>query len=120
VYSRHETASTNDGLLEISKMKYRIPEQLFPVLPIVKKKKNHCTAKKKYVFMVTCQKNLGSVGINFFYIFFLLLAKPEIVVSGIRFRYFILFAYLLIFIYVTCCLISSNVLFIQPLAFGRN
>jgi hypothetical protein len=25
-YSRHKTASTNDGLLEISKMKYRIPE----------------------------------------------------------------------------------------------
>ena len=45
--------------------------------------------KKKCVFMVTCQKNLGSVGINF--LFFLLLAKPEIVVpgSGIRFRYFI-------------------------------
>jgi hypothetical protein len=38
--------------------------------------------------MVTCQKNLGSVGIIFF---FLLSAKPEIVVpgSGIRFRYFI-------------------------------
>ena len=30
----------NDGLPEISKMKYRnrIPERLFPVLPIVKKK----------------------------------------------------------------------------------
>ena len=41
------------------------------------------------VFTVTCQKNLGSVSINFF--FFLLSAKPEIVVpgSGIRFRYFI-------------------------------
>jgi hypothetical protein len=25
-YSRHKTASTNDGLPEISKMKYRIPE----------------------------------------------------------------------------------------------
>jgi hypothetical protein len=37
--------------------------------------------------MVTCQKNLGSVGIN--YLFFLLSAKPEIVVPGIRFRYFI-------------------------------
>ena len=38
--------------------------------------------------MVTFQKNLGSVGIIFF---FLLSAKPEIVVpgSGIRFRYFI-------------------------------
>ena len=37
--------------------------------------------------MVTCQKNLGSVGINFF----LLSAKPEIVVpgSGNRFWYFI-------------------------------
>ena len=28
-----------------------------------------------------------------------------------------IFAYLLIFIYIICCLISSNVLFIQPLAF---
>jgi hypothetical protein len=26
VYSRHKTASTNDGLPEISKMRYRIPE----------------------------------------------------------------------------------------------
>ena len=26
MYSRHKTAKTNDGLLEISKMKYRIPE----------------------------------------------------------------------------------------------
>ena len=25
-YSRHKTASTNDGLLEITKIKYRIPE----------------------------------------------------------------------------------------------
>ena len=31
-----------------------------------------------------------------------------------------IFAYPLIFIYVICCLISSNVLFIQPLAFCRN
>ena len=39
----------------------------------------HCKAKKKIcVFMVTCQKNLGSVGIKFY--FFLLSAKPEIVV----------------------------------------
>jgi len=37
--------------------------------------------------MVTCQKNLGSVGINFF--FFLLSAKPEIVVPGSGIRYFI-------------------------------
>jgi hypothetical protein len=39
--------------------------------------------------MVTCQKNLGSVGIK--QIFFWLSAKPEIVVpgSGILFRYFI-------------------------------
>ena len=45
--------------------------------------------QKICVFTVTCQKNLGSVGINIF--FFLLSAKPEIVVpgSGIRFRYFI-------------------------------
>ena len=51
----------------------------------------HCKAKKNIcVFMVTCQKNLGSVGIKIFF-FFLLSAKPEIVVpgSGIRFRYFI-------------------------------
>jgi hypothetical protein len=31
-----------------------------------------------------------------------------------------IFAYLLIFIYVICCLISNNVLFIQPLAFCWN
>ena len=39
--------------------------------------------------MVTCQKNLGLVGIKFF--LFLLSAKPKVVVpgSGIRFRYFI-------------------------------
>jgi hypothetical protein len=45
--------------------------------------------KNKYVLMVTCQKNLGSVGIKFF--FFWLSAKPDIVVpgSGIRCRYFI-------------------------------
>jgi hypothetical protein len=48
----------------------------------------HGKAKKKMcVFMVTCQKNLGSVSIKF--LFFLLSAKPEIVVSEIRFRYFI-------------------------------
>jgi hypothetical protein len=47
-------------------------------------KKNIC------VFTVTCQKNLGSVGWdkNIFF-FFLLSTKPEIVVSGIRFRYLI-------------------------------
>jgi hypothetical protein len=38
LYSRHKTASTNDGLQEISKMKYRNRERLFPVLTIVKKK----------------------------------------------------------------------------------
>jgi hypothetical protein len=45
--------------------------------------------KKIGVFTVTCQKNLGSVGIIIIY-FFLLSAKPEIVIpgSGIRFRYF--------------------------------
>jgi hypothetical protein len=39
-YSRHKTASTNDGLLEITKMKYRIPEPgtTFRFCPIVKKK----------------------------------------------------------------------------------
>ena len=43
------------------------------------------------VFTVTCQKNLGSVGRDNFFFFFLLLTKPEIVVpgSGIRFRYLI-------------------------------
>jgi hypothetical protein len=35
--------------------------------------------------MVTCQKNLGSVGINFL----LLSAKPETVVPGSGIRYFI-------------------------------
>ena len=46
---------------------------------------------KKYVFTVTCQNNLGSVGRHLFFILFYLLlsAKLEIVVSGIRFRYFI-------------------------------
>jgi hypothetical protein len=34
--SSYLTASTNDGLPEISKMKYQ--ERLFPVLPIVKRK----------------------------------------------------------------------------------
>jgi hypothetical protein len=45
--------------------------------------------KKICVFTVTCQKNLGSVGRDSFFFFFLLLStKPEIVVpgSGIRFR----------------------------------
>ena len=47
-------------------------------------KKNIC------VFTVTCQKNLGSVGWDKNIIFFFLLStKPEIVVSGIRFRYLI-------------------------------
>jgi hypothetical protein len=44
-------------------------------------------AKKKLcVFTVTCQKNLGSVGRDYYYFLLLLSAKPEIVVSGIRFR----------------------------------
>ena len=51
----------------------------------VRPKKNIC------VFTVTCQKNLGSVGINFL-LNFLLSAKPEIVVpesdSGISFSKF--------------------------------
>ena len=42
--------------------------------------------KKKCVFMVTCQKNLGSFGIKFF---FWLSAKPEIVVLGSGIRYLI-------------------------------
>ena len=55
----------------------------------------HMAKAKKYicVFTVTCQKNLGSVGRDYyFFSFFLLLStKPEIVVpsSGIRFRYLI-------------------------------
>ena len=42
--------------------------------------------KKKIVLTVTFQKNLGSVGIIFFFLL-LLLAKPEIVVPGIRFQF---------------------------------
>jgi hypothetical protein len=39
-------------------------------------------AKKKLcVFTVTCQKNLGSVGRDYYYFLLLLSAKPEIVVS---------------------------------------
>jgi hypothetical protein len=39
--------------------------------------------KKICVLTVTCPKNLGSVGRhNLFYFFFLLSAKPEIVVPG--------------------------------------
>jgi hypothetical protein len=54
VYSRHKTASTNDGLPEILKKKYRN-----------RISSGHCKAKKKMcVFMVTCQKNLGSVDIK--------------------------------------------------------
>jgi hypothetical protein len=60
VYSRHKTASTNDGLPEISKMKYR--ERLFPVLPIVKKK------KKK--LMPTDPRLFGHVTINTHIYFF--------------------------------------------------
>jgi hypothetical protein len=46
-------------------------------------KKNIC------VFTVACQKNLGSVGRSGLIFFFFLSTKPEIVVSGIRFRYLI-------------------------------
>ena len=47
--------------------------------------------KKICVFMVTCQKNLGSVGsaLNYYY-FFLMSGKTGNSRSGIRFRYFIL------------------------------
>ena len=58
----------------------------FSSLLFIRPKKNIC------VFTVTCQKNLGSVGRDFFFFFFFLLStKPEIVVpgSGIRFRYLI-------------------------------
>jgi hypothetical protein len=41
------------------------------------------------VFTVTCQKNLGSVGIIIFFLLLLLLTKPEIVVPGSGIRYFI-------------------------------
>ena len=44
-------------------------------------KKNIC------VFTVTCQKNLGSVGIKFFYYYYYR-QNPEIVVSGISFSKF--------------------------------
>ena len=55
------------------------------VISNVRPKKNIC------VFTVTCQKNLGSVGRDYYFLFFLLSTKPEIVVpgSGIRFRYLI-------------------------------
>jgi hypothetical protein len=39
-------------------------------------KKNIC------VFTVTCQKNLGSVGQDYFFFLLLLSTKPEIVVPG--------------------------------------
>jgi hypothetical protein len=49
---------------------------------------SHCKAKKKIcVFMVTCQKNLGLVVINFF--FFYTIGKTGNSRSGIWFRYFI-------------------------------
>ena len=63
-------------------LKSRARRQVFEVRP----------SKKICVFTVTCQKNLGSVGRHsFFSSFFLLSAKPKLVVpgSGIRFRYFI-------------------------------
>jgi hypothetical protein len=71
----------------------------------VRPKKNIC------VFTVTCQKNLGSVGINFFFFFFYYL--PQFLLATL-------------FIFTQnldnhfCCLTSSNVLFIQLLAFCRN
>jgi hypothetical protein len=68
--TRHKTASTNDGLPEISKMKYRnrIPERLFPVLPIVKKKK---------ILMQTDPRFFLNVTVNT-HIFFLALQWPEL------------------------------------------
>jgi hypothetical protein len=44
--------------------------------------------KKKWVFTVTCQKK-SRVGRHSFFFFFLLSAKPEIVVPGSGIRYFI-------------------------------
>ena len=67
---------------------------------IVRPKKNIC------VFTVTCQKNLGSVGINFFFLFFLLSAKLEIVVpesdSGISFSKFLVKWRIMQFFYLLC------------------
>ena len=40
------------------------------------------------VFTVTCQKNLGSVGRDNFFFFFLLSTKPEIVVPVFNYRKF--------------------------------
>ena len=45
--------------------------------------------KKICVFTVTCQKNLGSVGRQFFFIYFFTISKTGNSRSGIRFRYFI-------------------------------
>ena len=52
----------------------------------------HRPNKKICVFTVTsssCQTNLGPVGRHLFFYFFLLSAKPEIVVPGSGIRYFI-------------------------------
>ena len=58
-------------------------EETKKVNVIIRPKKNIC------VFTVTCQKNLGSVGRHSFFFFFLLSAKPEIVVPCSGIRYFI-------------------------------
>ena len=53
-YSRHKTASTNDGLLEISKMKYRIPEPGMTISGFANsKKKKKINADRPYIFL-TC------------------------------------------------------------------
>jgi hypothetical protein len=57
VYSRHKTASTNDGLPEISKMKYRnrIPEPGTTISGFADSKKinNNNNADRPYIFL-TC------------------------------------------------------------------
>jgi hypothetical protein len=63
-----------------------------------------------FLFTVTCQKNLGSVGRDNFFFFFLLSTKPEIVVpgSGIQFRdLFLLFNQQQCFIYSTASCLSK-------------
>jgi hypothetical protein len=80
VYSRHKTASTNDGLPEISKMVLFSP---------IFHSSGHCKAKKNNMCVYGHMSKKSRVGRHTF--FLLLSTKPEIVVtgSGIRFRYLI-------------------------------
>ena len=65
-------------------------------------KKMNCIFSTQGVFTVTCQKNLGSVSPDSF--FFLLSAKPEIVVpgSGISFSKFLVKWRIMQFFYLLC------------------